>query len=147
MKTRGRKLVISNRHLRHSIATMVQNDPVRALVELITNSDDSYARLEAEGEQISGKILVDVIERRSGEPSIIRVSDDAPSDGQRPCTMLAVQLGDMGYPNDTGDHLTRPSHSKHPKLLVSKVITQVNFFPLSLRLREQRKDSPTPHSL
>ncbi len=93
MKTRGRKLVISNRHLRHSIATMVQNDPVRALVELITNSDDSYARLEAGGEQVSGKILVDIIERRSGEPSIIRVSDEAEGFSAEE---LELKLGRMG---------------------------------------------------
>jgi len=48
----------------------------RGLVELVTNSDDSYRDLEEEGKQVSGQILIE-IERRKGQPSIVRVKDRA----------------------------------------------------------------------
>jgi hypothetical protein len=52
------------------------NDIVRGLVELITNADESYARLEDGGRQVSGEIRV-FVERRRGAPSIVEVLDFA----------------------------------------------------------------------
>jgi hypothetical protein len=49
----------------------------RALVELITNSDDSYRDLEDEGRQSSGKILIEIERKRKRQPSILRVRDRA----------------------------------------------------------------------
>lgn len=46
---------------------------IRALVELITNSDDSYRRLENRGIAPDGRILVEVSRRRQG--SVVRVTD------------------------------------------------------------------------
>ena len=52
----------------------IKKDVVRALVELITNSDDSYRRLESEGHEADGRISVDVQRRRSF-PSMLAVTD------------------------------------------------------------------------
>lgn len=47
----------------------------KALVELITNSDDSYARLEAAGVAVSGQILVQYERHRRG--ALLAVTDQA----------------------------------------------------------------------
>ncbi|WP_278411902.1 ATP-binding protein [Stutzerimonas kunmingensis] len=47
----------------------------KALVELITNSDDSYARLEAAGVAVSGQILVQYERHRRG--ALLAVTDHA----------------------------------------------------------------------
>lgn len=47
----------------------------KALVELITNSDDSYTRLEAAGVPVSGKILIHYERHRRG--ALVMVGDDA----------------------------------------------------------------------
>ena len=52
----------------------IKKDAIRALVELITNSDDSYNRLEARGRQVDGRIIVDVQRRRQSE-SVLTVTD------------------------------------------------------------------------
>jgi hypothetical protein len=49
----------------------------RGLVELITNSDDSYRDLEELGAQVSGKIRIEVERKRGSSPSIVRVLDRA----------------------------------------------------------------------
>ncbi len=77
MGTKWRALKTDARHTRLSIMEMIQSNPVKALVEFITNSDDSYARLEGAGEIVSGRIYVDVLEHRGDEDSILRVIDDA----------------------------------------------------------------------
>lgn len=71
------ELKATGRHWWHVITEMIQSDVVTSLVEFITNSDDSYARLEARGIAVSGRIQVDVIERRSGQDSTIVITDDA----------------------------------------------------------------------
>jgi hypothetical protein len=53
----------------------MRGDVVRGLVELITNSDDSYRCLEQDGRDVSGLIYVDIETRRKG--SVIRVTDFA----------------------------------------------------------------------
>ena len=52
----------------------IKKDVIRALVELITNSDDSYNRLEAQGSEVDGRIIVDVQRRRQSE-SVFTVTD------------------------------------------------------------------------
>jgi hypothetical protein len=47
----------------------------KALVELITNSDDSYARLERQGIPVSGKIIIGYERHQNG--AILTVSDQA----------------------------------------------------------------------
>lgn len=53
----------------------IKKDSIRALVELITNSDDSYRRLECYGLPTSGKIIIEVI--RKHRNSVFRVIDQA----------------------------------------------------------------------
>ena len=53
----------------------IKRDLIRALVELITNSDDSYRRMERRGIPVSGRILVEIERRRQG--SVVRVTDFA----------------------------------------------------------------------
>jgi len=64
----------------------------RGLVELITNSDDSYRNLEEKGERLLGKIIIE-IERRKDGPSTIRVRDRA--EGMRGKEMQE-KLGTLG---------------------------------------------------
>ena len=52
----------------------IKKDVIRALVELITNSDDSYNRLEARDREVEGRIIVDVQRRRQSE-SVLTVRD------------------------------------------------------------------------
>ena len=53
----------------------IKRDVVRALVELVTNSDDSYRRLEKRGQTLDGRIIVELRRRRT--ESVIRVIDFA----------------------------------------------------------------------
>lgn len=49
---------VDPRHTLRSIRSAIQGDVIRALVELITNSDDSYIRLEGSGVKVDGKIEI-----------------------------------------------------------------------------------------
>ena len=61
------ELISGRRHKRQDMERSMGGKIERALVELITNSDDSYRDLEEvyreEGKQVSGKIRIE-IERR-----------------------------------------------------------------------------------
>jgi len=66
------------RYIKHNREHSI-GDVYDALVELITNSDDSYNRLFRKGkrEQDGGQIIVGHLEQRKGEPSYITVQDNA----------------------------------------------------------------------
>jgi hypothetical protein len=70
-------------------------DVFDGLVELITNSDDSYHRLHTMGtrDEDGGPILIEIQEQRKGRPSTIRVRDRA--EGMTLDDML-VKLGTVG---------------------------------------------------
>ena len=53
----------------------IRKDVVRALVELITNCNDSYSRMEDAGISTTGKIIIEV--HRKHLNSVLRVSDNA----------------------------------------------------------------------
>ena len=53
----------------------IRKDVVRALVELITNANDSYQRLKDAGFPTRGDIVIEVERKHSG--SILRVKDNA----------------------------------------------------------------------
>ncbi len=53
----------------------IRKDVLRALVELVTNSNDSYHRLEDAGQSTNGLIVVELVRRRKN--AIIRVRDYA----------------------------------------------------------------------
>jgi len=67
-------LTTAGRQYLRQFDTAIRKKPVRALAELITNSDDSYRRLEAEGNDVTGRILVELDRRR--DKRTIAVIDD-----------------------------------------------------------------------
>jgi histidine kinase/DNA gyrase B/HSP90-like ATPase len=71
-----KRLEVSDRGIANSINEMIQGDVVKALVEFITNADDSYARLEAAGQSVSGRIEI-TVDHKPGGRSTITVHDDA----------------------------------------------------------------------
>ncbi|MCH8010493.1 MAG: hypothetical protein IIA61_00850 [Candidatus Marinimicrobia bacterium] len=64
------------RYKRQNMERAMRGKIERGLVELITNTDDSYRSLEEERIQVSGKILIE-IRRKKGSPTIVRVRDRA----------------------------------------------------------------------
>ena len=66
---------VDPRHTVRRIKTAMQGNAIRALVELITNSDDSYIRLEEGQKEINGQI--EIIYKKDGYPRIFAVRDYA----------------------------------------------------------------------
>lgn len=68
---------IEDRYFLQTAQRAMKEDIVRGLVELITNSDDSYGDLESEGRAVNGQISISVERRRKGKSTTIKVSDRA----------------------------------------------------------------------
>ncbi|MGB9845799.1 MAG: ATP-binding protein, partial [Methanothermobacter tenebrarum] len=66
---------VDPRHTTRSIRSAIQGNVIRALVELITNSDDSYIRLEEHGSKVDGKI--EIFYKKDGYSCIFAVRDFA----------------------------------------------------------------------
>ena len=71
----SRKLQYADRVALQQADQAIRKDVLRALVEIITNSNDSYSRLEDAGTKVSGEIIIDVW--RKHRNSVIRVRDFA----------------------------------------------------------------------
>lgn len=71
----SRKLQYADRVALQQADQAIRKDVFRALVEVITNSNDSYARLEQAGWSVSGEIVIEV--HRKHKNSILRVRDYA----------------------------------------------------------------------
>lgn len=71
----SRKLQYADRVALQQADQAIRKDVLRALVEIITNSNDSYSRLEDAGTKVSGEIIIDVW--RKHKNSVIRVRDFA----------------------------------------------------------------------
>ncbi|HMX19821.1 MAG TPA: ATP-binding protein [Anaerolineales bacterium] len=71
----SRKLQYADRVALQQADQAIRKDVLRALVEIITNSNDSYSRLEHAGLKVSGEIIIDI--QRKHKNSIIRVTDRA----------------------------------------------------------------------
>lgn len=69
------KIKAASRHIARSVRSAIQGNVTRALVELITNSDDSYIRLEDEGGKPSGKI--EILYKKEGHAGCFAVRDYA----------------------------------------------------------------------
>jgi len=65
------------RYKRQNMERAMRGKIERGLVELITNSDDSYRDLEDEGKPVSGKIRIEIERRKKGQSSIVLVRDRA----------------------------------------------------------------------
>ncbi|HKY53639.1 MAG TPA: hypothetical protein VJM08_04995 [Anaerolineales bacterium] len=73
--TTSRKLQYADRVALQQADQAIRKDVMRALVEIITNSNDSYSRLEDAGLHVGGEIIIDVL--RKHKNSVIRVRDFA----------------------------------------------------------------------
>ena len=71
----SRKLQYADRVALQQADQAIRKDVLRALVEIITNSNDSYSRLEDAGKTTSGEIIIDVWRKHNN--SVIRVRDFA----------------------------------------------------------------------
>ncbi|HXE74741.1 MAG TPA: hypothetical protein VNN18_03755 [Candidatus Xenobia bacterium] len=71
----ARKLQYADRFSIQQADQAIKRDVVRALIELVTNSDDSYRRLEQQGKSVCGEIRILV--RRKWKESQVGVADCA----------------------------------------------------------------------
>jgi len=69
------KIKAADRDTVRSIKTAMQGNVIRALVELITNSDDSYKRLEGDNKQHKGRI--EILYKKDGYRGLFAVRDHA----------------------------------------------------------------------
>ncbi len=72
------KINVSNRYVEFNRSNAIR-DVYDALVELITNSDDSYHRLfkDKKRNEDGGPILIEIKEQRKGQPSLLVIKDKA----------------------------------------------------------------------
>jgi hypothetical protein len=68
----SRKLQYADRVAIQQADQAIRKDVMRALVEIITNSNDSYSRLEDAGIKGSGEIVIDVLRKHSNSKIIVR---------------------------------------------------------------------------
>jgi hypothetical protein len=66
----------AGRMARQQADSAIKRDVIRALIELITNANDDYIRIESKGGRAEGTIIVAAEWRRKGE-SVLRVMDKA----------------------------------------------------------------------
>lgn len=71
----SRKLQYADRVAIQQADQAIRKDVMRALVEIITNANDSYSRLEQAGQAVRGEMIIEV--QRKHRNSIIRVRDFA----------------------------------------------------------------------
>lgn len=71
------KLEIEPRYFLQTAGRAMKGEIVRALVELITNADDSYGEIELRNLKTSGEILIFIERKRKNKNTIITVKDRA----------------------------------------------------------------------
>lgn len=67
----------TRRYRRQNMVKAMRGKIERGLVELITNSDDSYRDLKEQGKSVSGKIVIEVHRKRGSRSTILQVRDRA----------------------------------------------------------------------
>lgn len=85
-------LDVDPRYLRQNMEKAMRGKIERALVELITNADDSYRELEEQGKDSSGKIVIE-IEKKNKGISKVKVKDRAAGMSREE---LHAKLGALG---------------------------------------------------
>ena len=73
----SRPLEYHGRHAQQQADQAIRGNVERALVELITNSDDSLRKLEARGKETDGRISIEIQPKRRDSHSVIVVQDFA----------------------------------------------------------------------
>ena len=86
------ELDVDPRYLRQNMEKAMRGKIERALVELITNADDSYRELEEQGKDSSGKIVIE-IEKKNKGISKVKVKDRAAGMSREE---LHAKLGALG---------------------------------------------------
>ena len=74
----------------HQLSGATVKSVVDAIVELVTNSDDSYARLEQEGRKTLGSITISVTRLKGGSCGSIRIADQAEGMDSRALALALV---------------------------------------------------------
>lgn len=70
--TSSRKLQYADRVAIQQADQAIRKDVMRALVEIITNANDSYSRLEDAGVSSNGEMVIDVLRKHSNSKIIVR---------------------------------------------------------------------------
>ena len=73
---KGGKLDLGERYFEQTASAAMKNDLIRGLVELITNCDDSYSRLEDKSMKPDGLIQISV-KRKQKSKTIVKILDHA----------------------------------------------------------------------
>ncbi len=94
------ELRLSDRGFREDIELAMGNDVRRAIIELVTNSDDSYVLKEEK----RGEIVVDV-EHRHSRPKVIRVTDAAQGMNRADIDSRLAVTGDETSGFNTGNRV------------------------------------------
>jgi hypothetical protein len=74
--TMAKDLRINPRIIKHMAHATIRN-LIDGIVELVTNSDDSYRRLEEQSIETSGKIIISIVREKGGKCRSIEVKDYA----------------------------------------------------------------------
>ena len=96
------KVHAGKRALKNMADQAIRHDLLKGLIELITNSDESYARLESDGIKTTGRIELEVDRRPKKKQTVIRVIDWAEGMSD---TELERCVG--GYGEDTSGQIGR----------------------------------------
>ena len=72
MVSSSRKLQYADRVALQQADQAIRKDVLRALVEIITNSNDSYSRLEHAGWSVSGEIIIEVMRKHKNSRIVVR---------------------------------------------------------------------------
>lgn len=87
------KITPSARYIKQNMNKAIRGDVVRGLVELITNSDDSYKRIEQNEGKPSGGIVIEV--ERGQKSSVIKVRDRAEGMTLREVKSKIATMGEL----------------------------------------------------
>ena len=72
MVSSSRKLQYADRVALQQADQAIRKDVLRALVEIITNSNDSYSRLEHSGWSVGGEIIIEVMRKHKNSRIVVR---------------------------------------------------------------------------
>jgi hypothetical protein len=79
-----RRLRVADRALLQLAASVVRGDPVKSLVELITNSDDSYRRIERLSETSHGRVIV-TLDYRENSITVLDFAEGVDTESMDEC--------------------------------------------------------------
>ena len=79
-----RHLLVAERALLQLASSVVRGDPVKSLVELITNSDDSYRRMSSKNDPSFGRIII-TLNRRENSFTVIDFAEGMSGESMDEC--------------------------------------------------------------